>query len=124
MRGVKCVRKLVGVEQRCGSARDVYKGIGMDTKRAVKGYVRLRENRGRRLHRGRKIHNVECVQSARVALGRYQDQLSGIWPQAYVCCLQPYPDKAEELPRKTRIKLRKQIGTPLEKSLNIFCVLS
>jgi len=39
VRGVKYVRKLVGVEQRCGSAGDVYRGIGVDMKCAVEGSV-------------------------------------------------------------------------------------
>lgn len=36
---MKCVRKLVGIEQRCGSARDVCGVIGMHVKCAVEGYV-------------------------------------------------------------------------------------
>lgn len=43
---------------RRGRARDVYRGMGMGMKCAVRGCVWLRENRSCRLHRGTKICNT------------------------------------------------------------------
>lgn len=65
----KCVRKLGGVEQRCESAGDVYRGRRMARKCAVTGYVCLRENRGHRLYRGIKIHTLNVSDQPKWLLG-------------------------------------------------------
>lgn len=43
------------------------------------------------------------------------DSKTSIWPQAYLCCSHPYPDKAEELARRRLIKLGKQVPTHQER---------
>lgn len=83
--------------------------VGMDRKCALIGFVWLRESRHTEEDKSLKplSHLLGDTQRA-------QQHLPPAWP---VLCA-PCADKAEELPRKMCIKLRKQ-----GKSLNIFYVL-